>query len=82
LFAAVANYIDGFFSRIKRYVEHHFAVTPKRGSGLKSGEKRTIHMLMSRGRNSPKSSGIRRVMLLVATAQNGRLVYIRRSHSR
>jgi hypothetical protein len=69
-------------SGLKRYVEYHFAVTPKRGSVLKSAEKRTIHMLMSSDRNPRESRGIRRVMLLVATAQNGRLVYIRRSHSR
>ena len=69
-------------SGLKRYVEYHFAVTPKRGSALKNGKRRTIHMLMSSGRNPRESRGIRRVMLLVATAQNGKLVYIRRSHSR
>ncbi len=69
-------------SGLRRYTEHHFAVTPKRGSGSGRGEKRTIHMLVSSGRNPRESTGIRRVMLLVATAQNGRLVHIRRSHSR
>jgi hypothetical protein len=67
-------------SGIRRFAERHFVVVPRRGSPTMSGTRRTVHVLVSRG--SPKREQTRQVTLITATAENGRLVHIRRSHSR
>jgi len=66
---------------LSHYAEHHFAIVAKRRSSAGRGGRRTVHMLVSNP-EARSSEGIRQVTLLVATAQNGKLVHLRRSHSR
>lgn len=67
-------------SGIARFLERHFAVVPKRGSPLLTDRRRTVHVLVSREGAARKFA--HQVTLIAATAENGRLIHIRRSHSR
>jgi hypothetical protein len=72
-------------SGLLSYAEHHFAIVEKRGRAASSAAKRTLHMLVSSdhiGHSATEPGLVRRVTLLVATADNGKLVHLRRLHSR
>ena len=55
-------------------------MVPKRGAPLLTDRRRTVHVLVSREGAARKFA--HQVTLIAATAENGRLIHIRRSHSR
>jgi hypothetical protein len=67
-------------SGMGRFTERHFVVEPKRSAPMLERIHRTVHVIMRshrRGKTGPPD-----VTLISATAENGRLVHIRRMHSR
>jgi hypothetical protein len=62
------------------FTERHYVVEPKRGAPLLQRVRRTVHVIV---RARPRSrGGAPDVTLISATAENGRLIHIRRMHSR
>ena len=67
-------------SGIKRFTERHFVVAPKRSAPLLEKTRRTVHVLVSAEGGKKKQD--HQVTLISATAENGRLIHLRRLHSR
>lgn len=67
-------------SGMGRFIERHFVVEPKRSAPMLERIRRTVHVILRshrRGKRGPPD-----VTLISATAENGRIVHIRRMHSR
>ena len=62
----------------------HFQVAPKARVAAKEGTKRTVHMLMSTKADKAvqSKSSKREIVVIMATAENGKLMHLRRLHSR
>ena len=67
-------------SGMGKFTERHYRVEPKRSAPLLARVKRTVHVIVD-ARKRPKG-GPPDVTLISATAENGRIVHIRRMHSR
>jgi len=67
-------------SGVKRFKERHFAVVPRRGAPGMTKSKRTVHVLVSGAK--ARHEHTHQVTLISATAEDGRLIHIRRLHSR
>jgi Peptidase family C25 len=66
-------------SGMGRCSQRHYAVEPKRLAPLLERVHRTVHVFM---RVRRRKKGAPDVTLITATAENGKLIHIRRSHSR
>lgn len=61
----------------------HFHVSPKARVKTKGGGKRTIHLLMSTAKKKKqKDERIKRIVTIIATAEDGKLLHLMRLHSR
>jgi hypothetical protein len=71
-------------SDVKAHVSMHFRVTPKARVAAAEAAHRTVHVLMSaQGIDMrTRAKGPPRVVAIVATAENGRLLHLRRLSSR
>lgn len=67
-------------SGIERFTERHFAIAPRRNAPLLEPTHRTVHVLVSAEGGRKKEN--HQVTLISATAENGRLIHLRRLHSR
>lgn len=68
-------------SGLREHTGMHFHVQPK--ERIKTGNKRSIHLLMgSPNKAKSKNTNIKRIVAIIATAENGKLMHLRRLHSR
>lgn len=70
-------------SGLDEHTRMHFHVLPKARAKATNEFNRTIHLLMGSAHKA-KSEGtpIKRIVAIIATAENGRLMHLRRLHSR
>ena len=71
-------------SGIREHMKMNFHIAPKARIKAKAGAKRTVHLLISAKTAQAKQSEarIRRIVVIIATAENGKLMHLRRLHSR
>ena len=70
-------------SGLGEHASLHFHVAHKGGVQKVAGAKRTVHLLTSAaGKGKQKGGAPKRIVALVATAENGKLVHLKRLHSR
>jgi hypothetical protein len=70
-------------SGLNKHTSLHFHVAPKARIKTIKGVKRTIHLLMSAASNETQKGGPhKRIVAIIATAEDGKLMHLRRLHSR
>lgn len=70
-------------SGLSKHTSMHFHITPKARIKTVDGVKRTIHLLMSSANNEKQKDGrFKRIVAIIATAEDGKLMHLRRLHSR
>lgn len=70
-------------SGLSEHTSMHFHVSPKTRSRTGDAAKRTIHLVMSAAnRKKQKGGPFKRIVAIIATAENGKLMHLRRLHSR
>lgn len=70
-------------SGLSEHTSMHFHVAPKRRAKIAGSAKRTIHMLMSAtNKDNQNDSPVKRIVTIIATAEDGKLMHLRRLHSR
>lgn len=71
-------------SGMSEYTNMHFHVSPKTRIKTADTFKRTIHLLMSKAASGKKrdAAKVKNIVAIIATAENGKLMHLRRLHSR
>jgi hypothetical protein len=70
-------------SGLREHINMHFHVTPKARVKKADRVKRTIHLLMgTTNKAKSKNNAIKKIVAIIATAENGKLMHLRRLYSR